>query len=77
MVWQPSLLGAASPRCDPTFRGVEHRDLGSGAWLELAPRWVDGADTLVTIPYSRIRHHRQYAAPNQDGFTVTVLPPRS
>jgi hypothetical protein len=30
--------------------------------------------TLVTIPYSRIRHHRQYAAPNQDGFAVTVIP---
>lgn len=29
---------------------------------------------LVTIPYSRIRQHRQYAAPNQDGFTVTVKP---
>jgi hypothetical protein len=32
------------------------------------------ADTLVTVPYSRIRHHRQYAAPNQHGFTVTVAP---
>src|SRR5687768_12565018 len=31
-------------------------------------------DTLVTIPYSRIRQHRQYAAPNQDGFNVTVNP---
>jgi hypothetical protein len=31
-------------------------------------------ETLVTIPYSRIRHHRQYAAPNQEGFTVTVAP---
>ena len=30
------------------------------------------ADTLVKIPYSRIRHHRQYAAPNQDGFTVLL-----
>lgn len=28
--------------------------------------------TLVAIPHSRIRHHRQYAAPNQDGFTATV-----
>lgn len=46
MVWQPSLLGAATPRCDPTFAEAERRDLGSGAWLELAPRWVDGADTL-------------------------------
>jgi hypothetical protein len=31
-------------------------------------------DSLVTIPYSRIKRHRQYAAPNQDGFSVTVLP---
>jgi len=30
------------------------------------------ADTLVTIPYSRIRHHRQYASPNQEGFTVSL-----
>jgi hypothetical protein len=34
----------------------------------------DGCDTLVTLPYSRIRRHRQYAAPNQDGFTVTLAP---
>jgi len=26
---------------------------------------------MVKIPCSRIRQHRQYAAPNQDGFTVT------
>ena len=29
-------------------------------------------DRLVNIPYSRIRQHRQYAAPNQDGFLVTL-----
>ena len=34
----------------------------------------EGSDTLVTIPYSRIRQHKQYAAPNQLGFTVTVVP---
>ena len=32
---------------------------------------------LVKIPYARIRHHRQYAAPNQDGFLVTLSPPTS
>lgn len=32
------------------------------------------ASTLVAIPYSRIRHHRQYAAPNQHGFAVTLKP---
>ena len=30
------------------------------------------AGILVKIPYARIRQHRQHAAPNQDGFTVTV-----
>src|SRR5262249_24565182 len=28
------------------------------------------ASVLVQVPYSRIRHHRQYAAPNEHGFTV-------
>src|SRR6185436_3670925 len=33
----------------------------------------DGESTvLVAIPYSRVRHHRGYAAPNEHGFTVTV-----
>jgi hypothetical protein len=42
--------------------------------LHVHPQPEQGFETLVTIPYSRIRHHRQYAAPNQDGFAVTVIP---
>jgi hypothetical protein len=42
--------------------------------LQIHPQPEGAFDTLVTIPYSRIRRHRQYAAPNQDGFTVTVMP---
>jgi hypothetical protein len=42
--------------------------------LQIHPQPDGEYGTLVTIPYSRIRHHRQYAAPNQDGFTVTVKP---
>jgi hypothetical protein len=30
------------------------------------------AAIIVKIPYSRIRQHRQHAAPNQDGFVVTL-----
>jgi hypothetical protein len=33
-----------------------------------------GTETLVAVPYTRIRHHRQYAAPNQHGFAVTLKP---
>ena len=42
--------------------------------IQIHPQAEQDFDTVVTIPYSRIRRHRQYAAPNQDGFSVTVLP---
>lgn len=38
------------------------------------PEPSQDAGVIVKIPYSRIRQHSQYAAPNQDGFTVTVAP---
>ena len=42
------------------------------ATVKIQPEPVPGADVLVVVPYSRILRHRQYAAPNQDGFTVMV-----
>jgi hypothetical protein len=45
--------------------------------VRVHPEGQPGADLLVTIPYSRIRQHRQYAAPNQDGFLVTLAGPVS
>ena len=42
--------------------------------LVIQPEPDEDASTLVTIPYSRMRQHRQYAAPNQHGFTVTLVP---
>jgi len=41
--------------------------------IRVQPQPEDGRETLVQIPYSRIKQHRQYAAPNQHGFTVTVI----
>ena len=41
--------------------------------LQIQPEPDGAAGVLVKVPYSRIRHHRQYAAPNQHGFTVTVI----
>lgn len=45
--------------------------------LQIHPQPEGPHDTVVTIPYSRIRQHRQYAAPNQEGFSVTVVPSRT
>jgi hypothetical protein len=42
--------------------------------LQVQPMPEDGQDTLVEIPYSRIRRHKGYAAPNQHGFSVIVAP---
>ena len=42
--------------------------------IVIQPEPDEHASALVTIPYARMRHHRQYAAPNQHGFTVTVAP---
>ena len=43
--------------------------------IQVQPEPGGAATVLVKVPYSRIRQHRQYAAPNQDGFRVTVAPP--
>ena len=51
------------------------RDLASGpndVTIQLLPEPSPEATVLVKIPYARIHTHRQYAAPNQQGFTVTV-----
>jgi hypothetical protein len=41
--------------------------------IQVQPEPDEQANVLVKIPYPRIGHHRQYAAPNQHGFTVTVV----
>ena len=42
--------------------------------VQLHPEPDSQASMLVKVPYSRINTHRQYAAPNQQGFTMTVRP---
>lgn len=40
----------------------------------ISPEPSSDDSVVVKISYSRIRQHGQYAAPNQDGFTVTLAP---
>lgn len=63
------LVGFAA---EPEARRIEE---GAGeVTIVVHPEPEEEAAALVTIPYSRMRQHRQYAAPNQKGFTVTVTP---
>jgi hypothetical protein len=40
--------------------------------IQIQPEPDGTSNVLVKVPYSRIHQHRQYAAPNQHGFTVTI-----
>ena len=41
--------------------------------IQVQPEPDEKGNVLVKIPYGRIRQHRQHAAPNQHGFTVTIV----
>lgn len=64
------LLAAFATKDDAAALSSAREDLT----LQVHPEPENGRDTLVMVPYARIRQHRQYAAPNQNGFTVTVRP---
>jgi alkylated DNA repair dioxygenase AlkB len=43
--WQPSLFaGAEATGCDESFAGARRVELAHGAWLEVVPGWLRGAD---------------------------------
>ena len=47
LVWQPSLLEwAADVDVDGSFSGLTRIELDERSWLDVAPRWVAGADKL-------------------------------
>jgi alkylated DNA repair dioxygenase AlkB len=47
IAWQGSLLdGGSDVRVGPLGDAVQRTSLDRGAWLDVRPRWLDGADTL-------------------------------
>jgi hypothetical protein len=60
------LIGFATPE------HAAQLEAGAEATITIQPEGDATAHVLVTVPYSRIRRHRQYAAPNEHGFAVTV-----
>lgn len=63
------LIGFATPDVAQELASAPVETTG-----EVQPEPDDLAGTIAPIAYSRIRFHRQYSAPNQGGFTVTVTP---
>ena len=64
LAWQPSLLGHGPPTPDPTFATLQRIELSSGAWVDVAPGWLSGADRafedLVDVVPWRTRQVEMY-----------------
>jgi alkylated DNA repair dioxygenase AlkB len=72
LAWQPSLLDAATPDFDRRFAGTERRELGSGAWLEVVPGWVDGVAAL----FQAVLDEAPWAEHHRPMYDRMVLEPR-
>lgn len=46
LAWQPSLLDGPAVTVDREFGGLVRHELGAGAWVDVAPGWLQGADEL-------------------------------
>jgi alkylated DNA repair dioxygenase AlkB len=46
LAWQPSLLDGPGVTVDRGFGGLVRHELGGGAWVDVAPGWLQGADAL-------------------------------
>jgi alkylated DNA repair dioxygenase AlkB len=51
VTWQPSFLALDDPDFDPALHGARRRFLGRGAWVDVVPGWVTGADALFDQVY--------------------------
>jgi hypothetical protein len=63
------VIGFANVETAAAIESTDHEQT-----IQIQPEPDDSANVLVKVPYARIRQHRQHAAPNQHGFTVTITP---
>jgi alkylated DNA repair dioxygenase AlkB len=72
-MFQPSLLDAAADvTLGPLGGTVQRTELSRGAWVDLRPRWVDGADTL----FERLRDAVPWRAERRPMYDRVVDVPR-
>jgi hypothetical protein len=62
------IVGFASPEAAAALSAQEEAE------IQLQPEPEPGADVLVIVPYTRIRHHRQYAVRTDHGIALKIGP---
>jgi alkylated DNA repair dioxygenase AlkB len=70
--WQPSLLGGETPAFDAALAGLERHDLGQGAWYDVLPGWVSGADAV----FADLMERAPWASHERPMYDRTVVEPR-
>ncbi len=53
--FQPSLVGSGDPVADPSFSTLRRVRLDAESWVDLAPGWLAGPDTLFAQLANRRR----------------------
>jgi alkylated DNA repair dioxygenase AlkB len=82
--FQPSLFGSGDPLGDPSFSTLRRFWLDAESWVDLAPGWLSGPDTLFTqlaesTPWQqreRTMYDQRVAEPRLTcGWAVSDAPP--
>lgn len=82
--FQPSLFGSGDPLGDPSFSTLRRFWLDTESWVDLAPDWLSGPDTLFTqlaesVPWQqreRTMYDQRVAEPRLTcGWAVSDAPP--
>ncbi len=69
---QVSLFDFATPAFDPALGGLEHRDLGNGAWVDYLPHWLGGHEVI----YRDLACNASWKHERRRMYTRTVAVPR-
>lgn len=72
LVWQGSLFDSGDPDIDTTFATLVRHELERGAWVDHAPGWLRGADTL----FQWLLEHAPWRESTQVIYDRTVVTPR-
>ncbi|HWW09067.1 MAG TPA: alpha-ketoglutarate-dependent dioxygenase AlkB [Candidatus Acidoferrales bacterium] len=70
--WQPSLFGDGEARPDPSFASLRHHVLDETAWVDHAPGWLGGADSL----FEELAETAPWQTSTQELYGRVVVTPR-
>ena len=72
LTWQPTLFGAETPAPDSAFATLRRHRLDATAWVDHAPGWLLGADSLMAT----LLESGPWEATKQELYGRVVVTPR-